>query len=153
MASVKRVRAKRAARPEKVAQNAFLEALALKGVRAWRVNAGSILGSYTSKKTGKSKSWMVKGAPKGTPDTQVHIWGSVFAFIEFKRPGEALNEDQRKWHAWAKEHGVLHAVHTEAMAALLEVSVWREQHRDERERVVSDFRALASKLPLKPAPW
>jgi hypothetical protein len=28
-----------------------------------------------------------------------------------------------------------------------------EQRRDERERVVSDFRALASKLPLKPAPW
>ena len=129
MASVKRSRKNPRKAKEKTAQNAFLEALELKGIRAWRVNSGTILSSYTPKKTGKPRFYAIKGAPKGTPDTCVHIHGPVFAWVEWKAPGETLNEDQLKWHAWAKEAGVLCAVHEDCLAALLEVSTWVEAYR------------------------
>lgn len=139
MVSVKRPRKKTPMAPEKAAQNAFLEALELKGIRAWRVNSGNILGSYTSKRTGKTKSWMVKGAPNGTPDTVVHIGGSVWAFVEFKKPGGKLRPMQELWFTWAKRNGVLCAVHENAGAALLEVSVWRaEWEREARYRAVEN---------------
>jgi hypothetical protein len=125
MTSVKSVRAK--LQTEAQIQKAILTALELKGRMAWRINSGTILGSYRSK-SGQQSTWAVKGAPTGTPDIIVHlndrIPGSRFAFLEVKRPGGKLRPEQREWFAKAERAGVLRELVTSVEEALLQVSLW-----------------------------
>jgi hypothetical protein len=81
----------------------------------WRMNAGDRYGSYTSKRTGKSKRWKIAGQLTGTADLlcspkirQFHPCGAIalrgytdrelavaaFLWIEVKRPGEKQTADQ-----------------------------------------------------------
>lgn len=49
-------------------QRAVCDLLDAKRIFWCRMNAGDRFGSYTSKKTGKAKSWRIKGQKEGTAD-------------------------------------------------------------------------------------
>ncbi len=119
-------RAKPPTDTEAAIQSAILTAFELRRIRAWRVNSGSIFVPYTTKSApGRKKTRVIHGAPKGTPDLQVHVAGPVWAFGEIKRPGGSLNPDQVAWHAWAEREGVLVAVWHSVEEALFSVAKWR----------------------------
>jgi hypothetical protein len=59
----------------------------------FRMNAGDRLGSYTSKRTGKTSRWRIKGHAKGTADLLLFI-GTRPVWCECKRPGEPLTAEQ-----------------------------------------------------------
>jgi len=102
MSEVKRARAARAkVQTESQIVSAILAAFKLQKVRAWKVNAGTILGEH------KGKRWAVRGAPKGTPDILVHLRGPFWGLIEVKRPGKRLSDDQETWHKEARAEGIL----------------------------------------------
>jgi len=91
---------------ETAIQSAGIELLETHGFRAERINCGRSRGFHGG---------ILHHARKGTPDTLV-VW--PYGWIEFKRPGEELNEDQKEWHAWAEENGVPHTVAYSAEDAL-----------------------------------
>jgi len=79
-------------------QTTILDALNSAGFRSIRVNSGLARGLYGG---------IIHLAPKGTPDILIQ---KPYGWVEVKRPGEPLNDDQEKWHAWAREHGVPHTI-------------------------------------------
>lgn len=83
---------------ETAIQAAGIELLEENGFRSERINCGRSRGFHGG---------ILHHARKGTPDTLL-VW--PYGWIEFKRPGEELNDDQKDWHAWAAENGVPHTV-------------------------------------------
>jgi hypothetical protein len=59
----------------------------------FRMNAGDRLGAYTSKRTGKTSRWRIKGHGKGTADLLFFI-GTRPVWCECKRPGEQTTHEQ-----------------------------------------------------------
>ena len=49
-------------------------------------------------------------ARRGAPDRLILLPGGRCLFIEFKKPGEDLREEQEEYHEWLRYWG--HAVHT-----------------------------------------
>ncbi len=108
---------------------AALELLSGMGYFAWKLNSGDRFGEYTSKKTGKTSRWRIRGCPPGTPDIIVRLGrrGSpdpAWAFLEVKRPGGDRRPDQVTWHREASEAGVLVATIESAADALRHVQEW-----------------------------
>jgi hypothetical protein len=83
---------------ETALQTKAIELLRGDGFRVERINSGLARGLYGG---------VIHLAEKGTPDLLVE-W--PYLWIEMKCPGEKLNDDQEKWHAWARENGVPHTI-------------------------------------------
>lgn len=80
-------------------QKGITDLLDAERIPYWRMNAGDRFGSYTSKRTGKTKNWRIKGHATGTPDLLVSFKSvnqSVpgFLWIEVKKPGEVQEPEQ-----------------------------------------------------------
>jgi hypothetical protein len=87
-------------------QTEILDVLNSNGFRAIRINSGLARGLYGG---------VIHLAPKGTPDILIqHPYG----WVEVKRPGEKLNDDQQTWHDWAVENDVPHTIANSAESAL-----------------------------------
>lgn len=83
---------------EKNIQAAILQWLnTIPGVRVWRQNSGGMLTTYTSKRTGKTKTRAVKFGEPGMADLSGIGPGGVRIEIEIKKPGELPRQDQSDW--------------------------------------------------------
>ena len=71
-------------------QRDILAYLKLRGICAWRVNAGRA-------------SYNIRLAPKGTPDIIGYLPDGRFLGIEVKRPGKNPTPVQQEWHDRARE--------------------------------------------------
>ena len=106
----------RAAGPRESQVVAEILALDLPGVTLCRTNAGMVFGSYTSKRTGKTKRWVIRVGAKGMSDlvgfrTEYHpIWQdgkyprrpddetvARFLAIEVKRPPRQATAQQQEF--------------------------------------------------------
>jgi len=115
---IEKTRAK--AMTEAQIQKAILAAFHLQRRLAWRLNSGGALIS-----NGEGKGFRkLQGSPPGTPDIIVHVRGSVFGFLEVKRPGGKLREAQEEWFEQAKADGVLCAVATSVQEAQSFLADW-----------------------------
>ncbi len=108
---------------------AALELLNGMGYFAWKLNSGDRFGEYTSKKTGQTSRWRIRGCPPGTPDIIVRLGRAsapspTWAFLEAKRPGGKRSEDQEAWHREARAAGVLVETIESAADALRIVRQW-----------------------------
>lgn len=95
--------------PEGAVKKAVLEYLVLRGAYALRINVAPVFGSYTSKKTGKTKRWAIQAVPRGTPDI-IGCYRGKFIAVECKAttaPTDAQREtakiitDRGGWFAFA----------------------------------------------------
>lgn len=80
---------RRRGKPETDLQTAIQDGLEKLGFWVMRVNAG--------------KRGRVRMAPKGTPDLLCLL---PYLWLEVKRPGEELNDNQVIWHEKAKKEGI-----------------------------------------------
>ena len=106
----------RAAGPRESQIVAEILALDLPGVALFRPNAGVVFGAYTSKRTGKTKRWVIRVGAKGMSDlvgfrTEYHpIWQdgkyprrpddetvARFLAIEVKRPPRQATAPQQEF--------------------------------------------------------
>jgi hypothetical protein len=92
--------------------------LALSVAGFWCIRIGSL-------KVKKGKRMIRSGEP-GVPDLMVQ---SPFGWLEVKRPGEELSDDQKTWHAKAARAGVRVAVVRSVREAVEIVSLWRRDRR------------------------
>jgi hypothetical protein len=69
-------------------------------------------------------------ATKGTPD--LLLVAPVYGWLEVKRPGEALNDNQIKWHARAKQAGVKVWTVDTVDEAVRVAMAWRDGESGER---------------------
>lgn len=76
-------------------QRACLELLAVRGVWAWRTNAGAV-------KVGRR---LVQLAPPGTPDILAVLPGGRLLGVEVKAAGGRLRPSQRAWADQARKAG------------------------------------------------
>ena len=97
---------------------AILEALALRGIWAWRTNSGTIVGSH------KGKDWVVRGAPSGTPDILLVLNGRLCG-LEVKTEDGKLRASQQRWADKARKNGVGYGVARSVSEALAIVEFWR----------------------------
>lgn len=88
--------------PEGYVKQAVEEMLVIQKVPYWRMNSGDHFGSYTSKKTGKTNAWRIRGHEKGTADflcTPIdakHNFGRpVLLWVEVKGPDGIWEDDQK----------------------------------------------------------
>jgi hypothetical protein len=83
----------------------------LPGCRAWRQNTGGMTKPYTSKKTGKTKLYVVKFGHKGMAD--ISGWIGPYCTrleIEAKAPGGVPTADQAEWITEVRNaHGIAFA--------------------------------------------
>lgn len=79
-----------------------MEALALKGYWAWRVNSSLTVFEADE----KHERRVIKGAPKGSPDIMVIIGRGRLCGIECKTEVGKQSANQKEWEATAKKHGV-----------------------------------------------
>lgn len=107
----------RTGRGETKIQRSIVETIEALGVPCERVQAGQhkVRGGY------------MHCASNGTPD----LW-TALGWIEVKKPGEDLSEDQRKWHEAAKRFGVRVAVVHSVQDAVLVVKSWLAELNHER---------------------
>ncbi len=91
--TVAKARQKRPGKPcvplEKDIQRQILDYLALRGIPAWRVNSGAMVGEYK----GKKRFMRMNGKP-GMSDICGVIPGGRALFIEVKRPGRLATVEQ-----------------------------------------------------------
>ena len=80
-------------RSETSISGAIRDALNALGYPTIRINTG----------TARRRGHHVQLAPPGTPD---NLCMAPYLWLEVKRPGEDLNDNQRAWHAWAARHGI-----------------------------------------------
>lgn len=73
-------------------QKNILDYLELRGICAWRTNAGQTRNN-------------VKLAPKGTPDIIGYLPNGLFLGIEVKRPGKHPTDVQKRWMLKASSSG------------------------------------------------
>ena len=90
----------RAAGPRESQIVAEILALDLPGVALFRTNAGMVFGAYTSKRTGKTKRWVIRIGAKGMSDLvgfRTEETGARFLAIEVKRPPRQATAPQQEF--------------------------------------------------------
>lgn len=98
---------------------AILQALELRGVCAWRANAGlTVIGKGTSRR-------VIRGAPPGTPDVIGILKGGRFFGLEVKSPTGRANRAQLAWQRRANELGARYEVVRDVRSALAAVERWQ----------------------------
>jgi hypothetical protein len=93
--------------------------LALNAAGFWCIRIGSL-------KVKKGKRMIRSGEP-GVPD--LAVLSPCTGWLEVKRPGEDLSDDQKTWHAKAARAGVRVAVVRSVREAVEVVSLWRRDKR------------------------
>ena len=73
---------------EREIQKSIFDYLSLVGINAWRTNSGINFSSY------KEKQYIVRLAPRGTPDIIGFLNDGKFLGIEVKKPGGIVSDDQ-----------------------------------------------------------
>lgn len=92
------------------------DALKKAGWRVERINAGMV----------KVTGGFLHLASKGTPDSLCMKTGKLWGWLETKVPfGKGLNENQIKWHDWARSVGINVDVVRSKEEALAAVNEWK----------------------------
>lgn len=84
-------------------QSQILATLSMNGCTTFRINVG--------KWQTKDNRWVSTGAPKGYFDLSGFIWktGKAF-FIEVKKPGGRIRDDQIRFHKMLTSHNIIHGI-------------------------------------------
>ncbi len=85
-------------------QRTILDYLTVKKIFHYRNNSGAMLGSYTSKRSGKKKNWFMRFGALGSPDI-VCVIGGQYIGIEVKGPEGKQSEHQKEFQENLKKAG------------------------------------------------
>ena len=100
--------------------NGIIQYLNYQGCKVWRVNSGMIRGSYTSKRTGKTSTRMIRMARAGTSDIIGIAPDGKFIAIEVKKPETigSVTDNQSRFIEEIIQHGGYAGVATNPEQAL-----------------------------------